>query len=203
MSFNWGFNCIFISYLFKWIIWINSTRWEFIFREFVYLHRDMGWPPSTLHLVHCYIWFWTKKLVVRGGGIDYLEFDSKVSYKMFLHDNNLLACEIFTVRPLALRQTKIHKIYVYNCHATLSSEILSSYKQVNVNDCAVNPCLHGGTCTDLVAGFSCNCTDGWTGQTCGQLVEKCDASSCSNQAACLNTFNSIFCRYQHAVLNPL
>ena len=51
MSFNWGFNFIFISYLCKWIIWINSIRWEFIFREIVYLRGDMRWPPSTLHLV--------------------------------------------------------------------------------------------------------------------------------------------------------
>ena len=51
MLFNWGFNFIFISYLFKWIIWINSIRWEFIFREIVYLRGDMRWPPSTLHLV--------------------------------------------------------------------------------------------------------------------------------------------------------
>ena len=45
-----------------------------------------------------------------GGGVkylkhlylnDYAEFDSKISYIMFLHDY-LLACEIYTVRTLAL-----------------------------------------------------------------------------------------------------
>ena len=28
--------------MFKWIIWINTTRWEFISREFVYLRGDMA-----------------------------------------------------------------------------------------------------------------------------------------------------------------
>ena len=33
----------------------NSTKWEFIFREFVYLRGYMRWPPLTLHLViKCY-----------------------------------------------------------------------------------------------------------------------------------------------------
>ena len=30
----------------------NSYRWEFIFREFIYLSGDMQWPPLTLHLVY-------------------------------------------------------------------------------------------------------------------------------------------------------
>ena len=37
---------------------------------------------------------------------------------------------------------------------------------VNVNDCSTNPCQNGGTCTDGVNGFVCQCPSGWTGDTC-------------------------------------
>ena len=66
----------------------------------------MRWPPSTLHQVHCCIWFEKNKSVVRdffkGGGLIYAEFDSKIIYIMFLH-YYLLVCKISTVKTLALR----------------------------------------------------------------------------------------------------
>ena len=32
--------------------------------------------------------------------------------------------------------------------------------QTDIDDCESNPCQHGGTCTDLVNGFSCDCPPG-------------------------------------------
>ena len=34
------------------------------------------------------------------------------------------------------------------------------------NDCAPNPCLNGGVCTDLVNDFKCKCRVGYTGKNC-------------------------------------
>ncbi|XP_078667416.1 E-selectin-like [Branchiostoma floridae x Branchiostoma belcheri] len=36
----------------------------------------------------------------------------------------------------------------------------------HINDCSPNPCKNGGTCTDLVNGFQCECLSGYTGDTC-------------------------------------
>ena len=37
---------------------------------------------------------------------------------------------------------------------------------VDMNDCSPNPCQNGGTCTDKVAGFNCECTAGYNGDNC-------------------------------------
>ncbi|TNF33867.1 MAG: hypothetical protein EP329_07855 [Deltaproteobacteria bacterium] len=37
---------------------------------------------------------------------------------------------------------------------------------VDHDDCAPNPCLNGGTCTDGVDSFTCACVGAWTGTTC-------------------------------------
>ena len=35
-----------------------------------------------------------------------------------------------------------------------------------VDECQARPCLHGGSCTDQLNGFECQCVDGWMGETC-------------------------------------
>ncbi|KAL6069282.1 hypothetical protein STEG23_019741, partial [Scotinomys teguina] len=36
----------------------------------------------------------------------------------------------------------------------------------NINECVSNPCLNGGTCIDGINGFTCDCTNSWTGYYC-------------------------------------
>ena len=36
----------------------------------------------------------------------------------------------------------------------------------DIDECASDPCMNDGTCTDLVNGFSCNCTGNYTGSMC-------------------------------------
>ena len=39
---------------------------------------------------------------------------------------------------------------------------------VDIDNCHPNPCNNGGTCTDGVDSFTCDCADGWTGETCNE-----------------------------------
>ena len=39
------------------------------------------------------------------------------------------------------------------------------------NDCAGSPCLNGGTCTDGVNSFTCQCLPGYQGTRCE--ISKC------------------------------
>ena len=38
--------------------------------------------------------------------------------------------------------------------------------QVNVDDCAANPCQNGGTCFDFVNDYKCYCHAGFMGRNC-------------------------------------
>ena len=35
-----------------------------------------------------------------------------------------------------------------------------------MNECDADPCQNGGICNDHVNGYTCNCTDGYTGTHC-------------------------------------
>ncbi|VDL80711.1 unnamed protein product, partial [Nippostrongylus brasiliensis] len=64
---------------------------------------------------------------------------------------------------------------------------------VNIDDCASQPCQNGGTCTDEVAGFSCACPAGYRGVHCQHLVDHCSTSPCRNNATCTNLGASYHC----------
>ena len=36
----------------------------------------------------------------------------------------------------------------------------------DIDDCASNPCQHGGICTDVVNAYVCICMPGYTGKSC-------------------------------------
>lgn len=52
--------------------------------------------------------------------------------------------------------------YICNCNPGWEGVTCNQ----NINECSSNPCQNGGTCTDLVNGFSCTCTAQWTGLFC-------------------------------------
>ncbi len=52
------------------------------------------------------------------------------------------------------------------------------------NHCTPNPCLNGGTCTNDVDGFTCECAPGFTGETCATNVDDCSPNPCQNGGAC-------------------
>ncbi len=45
--------------------------------------------------------------------------------------------------------------------------LISSLRYLSdIDDCSPDPCLNGGTCSDLVDGYSCACAAGYTGTNC-------------------------------------
>jgi len=41
-----------------------------------------------------------------------------------------------------------------------------SFNSIDIDDCASNLCENGGTCVDGINGYTCNCTDGFIGESC-------------------------------------
>lgn len=92
---------------------------------------------------------------------------------------------------------------------------------IDVDDCAPNPCKHGGTCQDLVNGFKCTCPPHWTGKMCliGERLlhyltiffpihvhafnkfkknifkdaNECEDKPCVNAKSCHNLIGGYFC----------
>lgn len=59
-----------------------------------------------------------------------------------------------------------------------------------INQCAVNPCLNGGTCLTLDGvGFVCSCLPQYTGTTCNALLSQatnpCSNNPCLNGGTCM------------------
>lgn len=56
----------------------------------------------------------------------------------------------------------------YQCECAAGFE--GATCDVDVNECASDPCLRGGVCRDLPNGFECRCITGFTGQCCGHAL---------------------------------
>ena len=68
--------------------------------------------------------------------------------------------------------------------------------QTEIDECASNPCYHGGDCIEDVNGYSCDCVQGWTGDRCEDVIDNCVVlDPCQNSAPCDNAFDDYFCRY--------
>uniref|UniRef100_A0A673TNH0 Protein crumbs homolog 2 n=1 Tax=Suricata suricatta TaxID=37032 RepID=A0A673TNH0_SURSU len=65
---------------------------------------------------------------------------------------------------------------------------------VDVDECASQPCLNGGRCQDLPNGFQCHCPDGYTGLTCQEDVDECLLEPCLHGGTCDNTMAGYTCR---------
>ncbi|MBM4378309.1 MAG: calcium-binding EGF-like domain-containing protein [Deltaproteobacteria bacterium] len=64
---------------------------------------------------------------------------------------------------------------------------------MNVDDCAPNPCLNGGTCTDGINAFTCTCAAGFSGATCATAVNPCFPNPCTFGGTCMASGNGYTC----------
>lgn len=56
--------------------------------------------------------------------------------------------------------------------------------EVNINECARNPCANGATCIDRINDYTCNCTPGYTGRHCDKPTDLCASQPCLNGGTC-------------------
>ena len=62
---------------------------------------------------------------------------------------------------------------------------------LDIDDCTSDPCMNGGTCTDGVNDYTCDCVTGYTGTTCE--TSKCDLDLLYGL---LFSFASVFTHYE-------
>ena len=64
----------------------------------------------------------------------------------------------------------------------------------DINECELqDPCLHGGTCVDMVNGYECQCTAEWEGPQCQLDADECRGSPCRNALRCRNLVGDYEC----------
>lgn len=49
---------------------------------------------------------------------------------------------------------------------------------INIDECASNPCHNGGTCKDGINGFTCLCPEGFHDPKCLSEVNECNSNPC-------------------------
>ncbi|XP_013928924.1 PREDICTED: delta-like protein C [Thamnophis sirtalis] len=65
--------------------------------------------------------------------------------------------------------------------------------ELNIDDCACNPCANGGTCIDGPNSYSCSCTLGYGGKDCSVRMDACSSSPCQNSGTCYTHFSGHVC----------
>ncbi|KAK3105129.1 hypothetical protein FSP39_017811 [Pinctada imbricata] len=53
--------------------------------------------------------------------------------------------------------------------------------------------MNGGSCADLVNGYSCNCSQGFAGTNCQTDIDECGSGPCVNGGSCIDLVNSYRC----------
>ncbi|WAR30635.1 LOW QUALITY PROTEIN: FBP1-like protein [Mya arenaria] len=120
-----------------------------------------------------------------------------------------------TCQTLLCNQTPACNVYTtpYTCNCDITG-YHGDICDVDVNECVnTNACEHDGVCVNTQGNYTCDCTQtgfkgqcenfagsfkclcqaGWTGQTCGQLVDNCMKSPCKHGGICVNTLSGFIC----------
>uniref|UniRef100_A0A9J8A3C5 Neurogenic locus notch homolog protein 1 n=1 Tax=Cyprinus carpio carpio TaxID=630221 RepID=A0A9J8A3C5_CYPCA len=70
--------------------------------------------------------------------------------------------------------------------------LLCSMCNINIDDCALNPCHNGGTCIDGINSFTCLCPEGFRDATCLSKHNECSSNPCIH-GNCLDQISSYRC----------
>lgn len=56
--------------------------------------------------------------------------------------------------------------------------------EININECATNPCANGSTCVDGINSYTCACPSGYMGRHCDRPTDRCASEPCLNGGTC-------------------
>lgn len=56
--------------------------------------------------------------------------------------------------------------------------------EININECARNPCANGSTCRDRINDYTCICPPGYIGRHCDKPADRCASQPCLNGGTC-------------------
>lgn len=61
-----------------------------------------------------------------------------------------------------------------------------------IDECASAPCHNGGNCTDLLASYTCTCTEEYDGPQCDILKQiTCENKPCRAGSSCIDGFSKL------------
>lgn len=75
--------------------------------------------------------------------------------------------------------------------------VSGSLCETTINECLSNPCLNGGSCSDLVNAFVCSCTSGHVGPRCNETACVVSNPLCMNGGTCYDN-SMCFCPVGYA-----
>lgn len=65
--------------------------------------------------------------------------------------------------------------------------------EINIDECASNPCQHGGICHDHLASYTCECSAGYSGTNCEVNIDDCAINPCKNSGTCIDFVDDYKC----------
>jgi len=65
--------------------------------------------------------------------------------------------------------------------------------EIDIDECASEPCQNDATCLDGINSFTCDCLPGFTGRLCEININECLSDPCLNAATCVDMVNGYVC----------
>ena len=72
--------------------------------------------------------------------------------------------------------------------------VLDRLVMLTTDDCSPSPCKNGGTCTDGVNAYACECMAGYEGDDCNINTDDCSPSPCKNGGTCMDGVDAYTCK---------
>ena len=86
------------------------------------------------------------------------------SLNIYIRDLNQRKSFLFKEDSAFVRNVQTEKIFIHYIFWLTPTDI---------DECNPDPCENGGSCTDDVNGYTCDCADGYTGHDCEIGIFKC------------------------------